>query len=48
MYHTHLKQLLKGEEIDVPDFDFIEGTKRYKGKKMKLASYKLTQNWSQI
>ena len=37
LFNTHLKQLLKGEEIDVPEFDFIEGTKRYKGKKMKLA-----------
>ena len=37
LFNTHLKQLLKGEEIDVPEFDFIEGTKRYKGKKMRLA-----------
>ena len=37
LFNTHLKKLLKGEEIDAPEFDFIEGTKRYKGKKMKLA-----------
>ncbi|MBR3163469.1 MAG: nucleoside kinase [Clostridia bacterium] len=36
LFNTHLKQLLKGEEVDMPEFDFIEGTKRYKGKKMKL------------
>ena len=36
LFNTHLKQLLKGEEIDVPEFDFLQGTKRYNGKKMKL------------
>ena len=36
LFNRHLKQLLKGEEIDVPEFDFLEGTKRYKGKKMHL------------
>ena len=37
LFRTHLNKLLKGEEIDVPEFDFLEGTKKYKGKKMKLA-----------
>ena len=32
-----LTKLLKGEEIDVPKFDFKVGTKRYDGEKMKLA-----------
>ena len=30
-------KLFNGEEIEVPEFDFSVGTKRYNGKKMKLA-----------
>ena len=37
LFNNHLTKLLKGEEIEVPEFDFIKGTKRYNGKKMKLA-----------
>ena len=37
LFNKHLVQLLKGEEIEVPEFDFHVGTKRYNGKKMKLA-----------
>ena len=34
----HLIQLLNGEEVEMPEFDFHEGTKRYNGKKLRLAS----------
>ena len=37
LFNNHLIKLLNGEEIDVPEFDFVVGTKRYNGKKMSLA-----------
>ncbi len=37
LFNEHLTKLLNGEEIEMPEFDFVEGTKRYKGKKLKLA-----------
>lgn len=37
LFNDHLKKLLNGEEIEVPQFDFLVGTKKYNGKKMKLA-----------
>ena len=37
LFNTHLKQLLNGETIECPEFDFHEGTKRYRGKTMHLA-----------
>jgi len=37
LLNNHLTKLLNGEEIEVPEFDFKVGTKRYNGKKMKLA-----------
>ena len=37
LFNEHILKLLNGEEIDVPTFDFEVGTKRYNGKKMKLA-----------
>lgn len=37
LFNSHLTKLLNGEEIEMPEFDFHEGTKRYKGKKLKLA-----------
>ncbi len=37
LFNDHLVKLLNGEEIEVPEFDFSVGTKRYNGKKMKLA-----------
>ncbi len=36
LFNEHLTKLLKGEEIEIPEFDFHVGTKRYNGKKMKL------------
>ncbi len=37
LLNNHLTRLLNGEEVEVPEFDFKVGTKRYNGKKMKLA-----------
>lgn len=37
LFNEHLVKLLNGEEIDVPTFDFKNGTKVYNGQKMKLA-----------
>lgn len=37
LFNEHLVKLLNGEEIEVPEFDFQLGTKKYNGKKMKLA-----------
>ncbi len=36
LFNTHLTKLLHGEEVEIPEFDFLEGTKRYKGKKLKM------------
>ena len=36
LFNQHLLSLLNGEEIEIPDFDFEVGTKRYNGKKLKL------------
>ncbi len=36
LFNEHLTKLINGEEIDVPTFDFKDGTKLYKGDKMKL------------
>ncbi len=36
LFNSHLNKLLNGEEIEMPEFDFKEGKKKYNGKKMKL------------
>lgn len=36
LFNDHLTRLLNGEEVEMPEFDFHEGTKRYNGKKLKL------------
>ncbi len=36
LFNEHLTKLLNGEEIEMPQFDFHVGTKRYYGKKLKL------------
>ena len=38
LFNEHLTKLLNGEEVEMPEFDFHEGTKRYKGKKLRLKS----------
>ena len=37
LFNNHLVKLLYGDEIEVPEFDFHVGTKKYNGKKLKLA-----------
>ena len=37
LFNEHLIKLLNGEEVEMPEFDFSNGTKKYNGKKMKLA-----------
>lgn len=37
LFNEHLVKLLNGEEVEVPEFDFTVGTKRYNGKTMELA-----------
>ena len=36
LFNDHLTKLLNGEEVEMPEFDFYEGTKKYKGNKLKL------------
>ena len=36
LFNEHLTKLLNGEEIEMPEFDFQVGTKKYNGKKLKL------------
>ncbi|MCI8444190.1 MAG: nucleoside kinase [Clostridia bacterium] len=36
LFNDHLTKLLNGEEIEMPQFDFLEGTKKYNGNKLKL------------
>ena len=36
LFNDHLTRLLNGEEVEMPEFDFHVGTKRYNGKKLKL------------
>ena len=37
LFNKHLLSLLNGEEVEMPEFDFHEGTKRYNGHKVKMA-----------
>lgn len=36
LFNNHLTKLLNGEEIEMPEFDFHVGTKKYNGRKMNL------------
>ena len=36
LFNQHLQMLLAGEEVEVPNFDFTEGKRVYKGEKLKL------------
>ncbi len=38
LFNEHLTKLLNGEEVEMPEFDFHIGTKKYNGKKLKLES----------
>ncbi len=41
LFNDHLSRLLKGEEVEIPEFDFHQGSKKYNGKKIKLESDQL-------
>ena len=36
LFNQHLKQLLNGDEIEIPFFNFEDGKRNYKGEKLKL------------
>ena len=36
LLNNHLQKLMNGEEVELPTFDFLVGTKRYNGNKLKL------------
>jgi len=36
LFNTHLKQLMNGEEIEIPFFNFEDGKRYFKGEKLKL------------
>ncbi len=38
LFNKQLRQLLAGEEVEVPSFDFTEGKRTYRGDKLKLAA----------
>ena len=37
LFNKHLLALLNGEEVEMPEFDFHEGRKKYNGNKVKMA-----------
>lgn len=41
LFNDHLTKLLNGEAVDMPEFDFHVGTKRYNGKKLKLEKHEV-------
>lgn len=36
LFNKHLKQIIRGEEVEIPTFDFYKGEPEYLGKKIKL------------
>ena len=36
LFNDHLTRLLKGERVEMPQFDFLEGVKKYKGNYLQL------------
>jgi len=36
LFNQNLKQLLKGEEVDIPSFNFEDGKRYYKGEKLQM------------
>lgn len=37
LFSNHLTRLLRGEEVEIPEFDFHQGTKKYNGNRLQLA-----------
>ncbi len=44
LFNEHLSSLLNGEEVEIPEFDFLEGTKRYNRKKIKIRTRSSTSS----
>ena len=38
LFNSQMRDLIAGKTVELPEFDFIEGTKRYNGKYLKLNS----------
>ena len=38
LFNKHLLALLNGEEVEMPEFDFHEGTKKYNGNSRKVSN----------
>lgn len=38
LFNTQMKSLIEGKRVELPEFDFYEGTKRYKGNFLQLNS----------
>ena len=38
LFNDHLKRIIKGEEVEIPTYNFYKGEKEYLGKKIKLAN----------
>lgn len=36
LFNNQMNELISGKEVELPEFNFIDGTKEYKGKKLKL------------
>ena len=36
LFNSHIEKLLKGEEVEIPTFNFLKGSKEYKGNKIKM------------
>lgn len=37
LFNTHLAQLIQGQEVEMPTFDFASGSRQYTGKRLKVA-----------
>lgn len=38
LFNEQMRKLLNGEEVSIPEYDFVEGKKKYKDKKIKMES----------
>ncbi|NMB25828.1 MAG: nucleoside kinase [Firmicutes bacterium] len=37
LFNTHLSQLIQGQEVEMPTFDFTSGSRQYTGKRLQVA-----------
>jgi uridine kinase len=37
LFNTHLSELIQGEEVEIPSFNFVTGKREYTGKKLRVA-----------